>query len=714
MNAAFSISHTQDSAELEVARRVAALNKFAVEEFQNLSKEDLLLAQTLAGHGDEWGVWKTSREICPSKLANCYRTVNFAKRLRDLLAKLPLPETSHLHLEGLVQEGVLVLTRLALLIRLLPSSGFGRSKGQRLKPSTLALRLHSHCTVVVARSISKKAALASSSGLLSCLTEGDLQELSKSRHVRNELERLGSLAALNCWTDLPQDREITHTTDPSGPQPNRAPQQLYGEYQPISDRYLEEIGPRVLWVIHELGPRLLPLLEELAVHLDSLEWHRMNAWSLSKVIIPEFISGHLSDHPWIDKLGRPLKPNFPLMSGANNRDNFEFPPRGWSQLKLLSATLQSAHLFLTLLSSAGRIGEVETLPISCVTTSRDNKSYIQGWTYKLSDNLFGEARTWPAPTVLVEALGQQARLVQVWSRLPPGAIQNGLPKVPPSHRALWISLGVAQNTNAAKPLARLSDALMMLPIRIGMDPKPGGINLHPHRLRKTIGRLAGIALFNSPTALKRLFGHKSIEMTLHYILCDKGIQTEAEAVLRELRIMHCAEALEEVRDAIASGTQLPAHSGAAASRLADAIKEHEARLTESGRVWRQGSAYDLAYVLTASGKGWRFVQKNIICAKVPGEAGLCMKNRGEPNTSNCQTGCDNRIVLEIARRDADEILEAYMNICLQALEEEQFDTFHYSMGQLLKELDNFSDIKEKYLADPQMQSLLSTYKELDE
>jgi hypothetical protein len=55
-----------------------------------------------------------------------------------------------------------------------------------------------------------------------------------------------------------------------------------------------------------------------------------------------------------------------------------------------------------------------------------------------------------------------------------------------------------------------------------------------------------------------------------------------------------------------------------------------------------------------------------------------------------------------------------MNICLQALEEEQFDTFHYSMGQLLKELDNFSDIKEKYLADPQMQSLLSTYKELDE
>lgn len=52
--------------------------------------------------------------------------------------------------------------------------------------------------------------------------------------------------------------------------------------------------------------------------------------------------------------------------------------------------------------------------------------------------------------------------------------------------------------------------------------------------------------------------------------------------------------------------------------------------------------------------------------------------------------------------------------CLQALDEEQFEIFYYSLTQLLKELDNFSDIKEKYLADPQMQSLLSTYKELDQ
>jgi hypothetical protein len=487
-----------------------------------------------------------------------------------------------------------------------------------------------------------------------------------------------------------------------------------GEWQPVSDKYLKEFGPRNMWVIRELAPRLLPLLEDLATHFEKMDWKDKSQHDLTTVIVPNFIAQHLKDHPWLDRLGRPVKPDFPLMTSSRGKDKFKWPLHNWSQLKTLSATVQSAQLFLTLLASAGRAGEVETLPRSCVTRSRDGRDYVRGWTYKLSGNLFGDERQWPAPTLLVQALGQQVRLAEVWLRLPPKKIVDGLPRVLPSHAALWLSLGINGDSNAAEPLGSLGNALTNLAERIGMDAKPGGINLHPHRLRKTIGRLAGIALFNSPTVLKQLFGHKCIEMTLHYILCDKDIQTEAEAVLRELRIMHCAEALEEARDAIASGKPLPAHSGAGASRLVDAVKEHEARLATSGRLWMDGSAYDLAYLLTARGKGWRFVQKDVICAKAPGEAGLCMKSRGEPNTSNCKPGCDNRIVLALARRDADQIAAAYMDICLQALEDEQFEVFYYSMGQLVKELDYFPDIKAKYQADPQLQSLLATYKELDQ
>ena len=129
-------------------------------------------------------------------------------------------------------------------------------------------------------------------------------------------------------------------------------------------------------------------------------------------------------------------------------------------------------------------------------------------------------------------------------------------------------------------------------------------------------------------------------------------------------------------------------------------------------VWTDGSAYDLAYLLTSSGQGWRFIQKNIVCTKVPGEGGLCRKNKGEPNTSNCKPGCVNRIVLALERRDAGEIVERYLDVASQALDDEQYMVFYESMQRLLEELDAFPDIKTQYMADSRVQSLLASYQKL--
>ena len=697
----------------EEASRVEVLNRFAIEAFQQLPIADLLLAKVIAGHGPHRDIWITSVDICPSRLASNLRFIDIERRIYYFLDDLVLPRTTRKAIENLIAEGIFVIIRLALLMRLAPTGGAYGAKNTRLKPSSIAGRIFSYWPYIIAKSIQRKATQIDQPGFLSCLTSDDVQQLRRNKNLRIELNRIDTLAALECWTDLPPYTDILRPIDPSGSAPPPVQENVPGKYQPIPDQYLEAFGPRNLWVIRELGPRLLSMLEDMATHLENLDWVGLSAGQITKIVIQNFIAQHLKEHPWLDHMGKPLQPNFPFIIHAMCKDKLQFPPCSWRQLKVLSATLQSAHLFLTLIATAGRIGEIDTLPRSCVITARDGKDYVRGWTYKLSDNLFGAPRQFPAPTVLVQALGQQTRLAEVWSRLPSGSIIDGLPKNRPAHNALWLSLGAAQLANAAKPLVKPDLALQMLAIRIGMDPKPGGINLHPHRLRKTIGRLAGIALFNAPTALKRLFGHKSIEMTLHYILCDKDIQTEAEAVLRELRIMNCAEALEEVREAIACGSPLPAHSGTAVSRLKGAVKEHEARLAVSGRSWQDGSAYDLAYLLTARGNGWRFVQKNIICAKTPGEPGLCLKNRGEPNISKCQPECDNRIVLALARRDVDEIVYAYMEVAAQALDDGQIEVFYYSIGQLLKELESFQDIKEKYLADPQLQSMLATYKELE-
>lgn len=687
---------------------VAALDQFRLDEFQHLSPSDLLLAQTVAGHGDTWGVWMTPKTISPGTFHTTSRSIDLAKRLRDFLAKeAPLPVTDSA-LDVLVEYGVLQLTRLALLLRLAPTGGQRKTKNLRLKPSSLAQRLYMNGPLIVARAIRRKAHRPNSPGLFACLTEDDVSELGQVKRSRIELERIETLAARGWWSDLPPQPDVAGTTNPRGPKQARVPEKIPGEYQPIPDDYVAKIGPRILWLIRDLGPNLLRCLEDLSACLERLDWSRMTHSKLvdDNGVITKFIHQHLCEHPWMDRTGKLLQPGFPLTTGARSKDRFEWPPRTFQQLQVLSATLQSAHLFLTLLASAGRIGEVESLPRLCVTTASDGKDYIRGWTYKLSGNLFGDARQWPAPVVLIQAIGQQARLAAVWSRLPPGRIQDGLPTAPPAHDALWLSLGAGGSASAGDPLGESAHALQMLAKRVDMDPRPGGINLHPHRCRKTIGRLAGVALFNSPVVLKRLFGHKSIEMTLHYILCDPGIRAEAEAVLRELRILHCTELLEEVREALSTGAPLPGHSGASAPRLVEAVKEHEARLAKSGRVWTNGSAYDLAYMMTVNGQAWRFCRKDIICTKVPGEKG-CDKQK-----SNCKPDCDNRIVLALKRRDAMEVAESYLDVARQARNDEQYLVFYAEIQRFREQLDTFPDIKAQYAANSEVQSLLSLCDEL--
>lgn len=285
---------------------------------------------------------------------------------------------------------------------------------------------------------------------------------------------------------------------------------------------------------------------------------------------------------------------------------------------------------------------------------------------------------------------------------------RGLPKAPRFGADLWVSLGSAGKFGEDVDV-NFYAALTNLAERLDMDPKPGGVNVHPHRFRKSIGQLAGIALWNSPLVLKRLFGHKSIEMTLHYILADPGVREEAEKVLRELRIMHCANALEEIHQAICDGLPLPGNGGAGAARLVKAVRNEDDYLKQSGRVWGDGSAYDLAYLLTAQGQGWRLIKENVVCSKAPGEGGLCQKKRskGEPNTANCQPECDNRIVLVRRRRDSEKIIKQYIDIACEALDDGQLLVLTGVMENLRDELENFSDLKETYLADPKVQFLLA-------
>lgn len=692
------------------ASRLACLQRFEPAEVQNLGRDDLLGAQTVLEHGPKWGYWQTVAKLAPGLMKPYMRNIDLAARLRGYLTKEGVIDAS----DALIEEGVCTLTRLGVLLRLVPS-GTGVTKARRaLKPASICQSLYLHITRIAARALCRKLDSGEEAcGLFYYLTDADLHELNAVQKTRIELERLRTLAARGQWNDVPPPPETTQTTDPSRAPHIPPPQTKPVPHPPLPDAWLEEIGPRLLWVVQELGPHLLHLLEALPESIAKLDRSQSPATIARKLQM--LIAAHFAKYPWLDRAGRPLIPPFALTTanGRSGADTLEWPPRTQEHLINLSVTLQASHLFISLLACAGRIGEVATLKRHCVAIERDGEDYLIRHSYKLSNNFLGDEFQSPAPPILQTCMGQQARLAAAFDCLPRTLDAEQLPETARFGAALWISIGSA-GTAGEKAVINFNSALQNLAERLDVNPKPGGKWVHAHRFRKTIGRLAGVALFNSPLVLKRLFGHKCIEMTLHYILCDPGIREEAETVLRELRIMHCAEALEEIHRAIANNLQLPANGGAGAARLLAAVENQEAHLREQGRVWAEGCAYELACLLTGQGKGWRFINANIVCSK----DWVCSKPHRhkelELDKPTCDPGCENRVVLARRRRDTEEAIGQYLEIARQAQTDGQLLVMAHAMENLRDELGYYVDLREKYLAMPDVQAMFALSEDTDE
>ena len=167
------IEKSSISRHSEAEGRRAVLDKFKVEDIQYLDRDPLLAAKILAGHGTEWGHWTTPESIF-NGIERRNFNINLRKRLLDLLANdpftTPVPEI-------LIDEGVLTLTRIALLMKLVPSGGRTvNRKGLRLKASTIAQKTNFILPEITARAIRRKAAGPVGGGLFQYLTEADVIE----------------------------------------------------------------------------------------------------------------------------------------------------------------------------------------------------------------------------------------------------------------------------------------------------------------------------------------------------------------------------------------------------------------------------------------------------------------------------------------------------------------------------------------------------------
>lgn len=681
----------------ELSARPSVLAHYQLEDIQHLKEDELAAVQQLSGHGSTLGKWET-----PSARGDSQRNISLAKRISDYLNKLH-PNRGIADASEKVVEAAISITRIGLLLGLAPVAGRKvKVKDKPLKANTVASAMYSYWPQIAALALTRKDSSNNpTTGLFCHLTADDVAKLSENEFTEREINRLFNLADLGLWHDIPERHILKKVTSPS-----TKPAKANGEkkkipYAPLPMQWLSEIGPRVLWVVNELAPNLLRLLENLRDRID--EERDLTGNSTAGKKLKKVISESIASDPWLDSKGQPLMPPFDLKTASRSMvDNFEWPIRTWENVLSLSTLVQAAHGFIALLATAGRVGEVSRLTRGCIEVHADGSAHSHGATFKLNWSPQGMPRTWPAPEMLVKALGQQAQLAAAWDWLPTSSAAEGVPTARQFGNQLWISIGsngfVGPGTEMSFP-----SSLLFLAIRLGVDPKPGGKNVHPHRFRKSVAMLAGVALWNSPLVLKQLLGHKAIEMTLHYILSDPGIREEAEKVLRELRVMHCAETFAQVREAVKSGLPNP-FDGKGGARLVVAVTEFENREEQSGRVVTQESLVELATQYTMNGRAWR-LGWGFICSKLPHEGGECQAGasrrgeHGEPLISNCKRSCTHRIDLAAQihqareKRDVEANCELYVRTAKEACDGGQLLVANDCLRRMYELLAEWPDLK---------------------
>jgi hypothetical protein len=336
--------------------------------------------------------------------------------------------------------------------------------------------------------------------------------------------------------------------------------------------------------------------------------------------------------------------------------------------------------------------------------------YASGRTWKLVERHEGVVREWVLPDLAMQAIEQQLRIVTLIDDIGTAAPKRaqagvGAAEARPTH--LWAQLGGGQ-ANRSAPLTHTRAALRAFATYLGMDADPGGQGIRVHRFRKTIARLAALALTQAPKILKDVFGHKSIEMTLYYILTDKDLQVDVERVTRELRVMRAKETVEAM--VMAEETpglpMLGGFGGPAAVAVASAISVHRERLHRRGEDWGAESAYELAEILTLQGKAWQLVRPGIVCTKFPGtESGPCNKSKGAPEPARCQSHCKHRLEEAFLHDDVDasigEALAAYTEAGKRA------DDLLQALwaDQVRVNLGRFPDLKAKWMEDASVRTI---------
>jgi len=728
MNAKIStpiVGGAKVSAAVEIqTMRSRALLQFESTNLCSMNLHTLTAIQSVVGHGDEFGRWQTPKRWFTTG-TKARLDVNLRNRI---IASLPNDSLRSKAIESkyapLLNQAVKLANCYLIALRIGPSSLGRRPLSESLGASHISQIAYQVipliCALALARWFDTDSWDDADTKFLSQLRQEDLEPLSNSQRssVLTECKRMQFLHDHFWWHDLPlMDLSTEGTTAVAGKKQENEPERKRDSHLPLPDDYVSEMGLRSIWLIESIGPNVIALTaginqiwedtKNFGDALEVQEWRRRAVENL------------LMDWEWRDENGVPInQPPFAIRlsqhgkkAGKKSEADHQWPPTSLAEVLGLCSNVQQAHLFVVSMSTGGRVSETLDLRRNCVEYARNGIPYASGRTFKLVRMQEGEIRDWVLPDLAVKAIEQQVRLVGLIERL---SRQNPASDARAKHRELtdhlWAQISSASGSDRTQPFVNLGTAMVAYATAIGMETHPGGQSFRPHRFRKTVARLVALALTQAPKILMDVFGHKSIEMTLHYILTDKSLQAEIERISRELRVMRAVVAVEAIvaaEDSAETDSDLGSYGGPAALMIGRAVKAQRGRAHQRGEQWGAGNVRELAEILTLQGKAWEVVREGVVCTKLPGtESGPCNKSKGRPEPSHCQTNCNHRLEEAFLREDVDASIASSVREFETAFQEE--DELMQAMwaGQIRAHLPRFSDLKEKWQTNPTVQRVL--------
>ncbi len=520
----------------------------------------------------------------------------------------------------------------------------------------------------------KRAARASScpdsTAIFAGLSPDQMRSLAETHRAFFEAEtpRLNALFRHGHFDDWPA-RDVS----PAERKANRR------KWQPFSDEFTALVGHAALWVVEVLGPDLIECwdgLRKLRAEPISTSNPRVAGRQRAK---------YLAD--WEGKiLGRDLPFEYHFrVTGWDGEKRCWYTLTRWADVQTLGVVslvriLQEAHAAVINLACGPRNGELTSLPRDCLRKVMSG-NLLRGYTFKLAEEQ--EARDWPLPAAAVSAIRQQQRLAEI---LDPGGTK------------LFVSF-VRRSTRESErerdryhiAARQFTDAVSTSDGRSLTSQCDG--NVHSHRYRKTVARLAALSLVGANQILFDILGHRDPDMTLNYILSDPELQSEMRKIAREAALVMTKEAVK----------QADQNGGPAAAGVRELVARFGARSAE--KELDESSLQVVAEILSQNGRVM-LVKKNTLCTKALNQAGPCNASIGNPDVGNCQIDCIHRLELAAAKQDH----RIAIGQALDEIEKAEGMMRVWWQAQIVAHLVPFPDLTANLLQDPRLQTALRDVK----